>query len=856
MSFVVLKFGGTSVSSLESWQRIAMVIRRCLQQKERPIVVCSALSQASNQLTKIISLAPSQEHHATLKDLIIRYQQLAVDLGVPTDGLLPDIEKLERLVEGVSLLQEASPRVQAQIMSFGELMLTHIGVAYLQRSGISVGWRDARQWLHSQETSYANVQTQYLAACCESEYDADLISECRAASELVLLTQGFIASNHRCETVLLGRGGSDVSAASLAAKLGALRCEIWTDVPGIYTANPQEIPQARHLRALDYDEAQEIALMGGKVLHPSAIIPCRCSNIPLHIRFTLDPDRQGTMISRTSEDNGMQIKSILTKSGVLLILIETVVMWQQVGFLADIFICFRNRGLSIDLLSTSESSVTVSLDRSIAEKNSTAINEVIADLNLFARAKLIGPCASISLVGRNIRTILHQLGSVFEVFEAQQVYLLSQAANDLNLTFVVDEDQVLRLAQKLHSLLIDQNPRSYYLSRSWQEEFGQFIPRSVPWWEEQREFLLSVAATQTPAYIYDAQTIKKSIEKLLACRAIDQVFYAMKANSYMPILKQFYQSGLNFECVSCEEIDLILRKFPKIDCQRILFTPNFAPREEYQKAIDLGVSLTVDNVYPLEQWPDVFKQQHILIRIDPGHGAGHHKFVVTGGNASKFGIPLDQLDRVCQLTRRHQIRVQGLHIHSGSGILNANNWRQTGEILLKLLADFPHVSVLNLGGGLGVVERPGQQPLDMIALDESLMMLKKDHPHLKIWLEPGRFLVAEAGVLLAQVTQLKVKGNIYFVGINTGMNSLLRPALYGAYHEIVNLTRLHEPKTIMANIVGPICESGDTLGYSRLLPETKEGDILLIATAGAYGAVMSSHYNQRLPAQESSIPLG
>jgi len=152
-----------------------------------------------------------------------------------------------------------------------------------------------------------------------------------------------------------------------------------------------------------------------------------------------------------------------------------------------------------------------------------------------------------------------------------------------------------------------------------------------------------------------------------------------------------------------------------------------------------------------------------------------------------------------------------------------------------------------------VPEKPGQEALEMAQLDASLRELKANHPAYELWLEPGRYVVAEAGVLLANVTQTKGKGDVLYVGISTGMNSLIRPALYGAYHEIANLTRLAEPPAALVNIVGPICETGDKLGTERLLPPCKEGDVLLIANAGAYGSVMSSHYNLRAPAIEIAI---
>ena len=161
--------------------------------------------------------------------------------------------------------------------------------------------------------------------------------------------------------------------------------------------------------------------------------------------------------------------------------------------------------------------------------------------------------------------------------------------------------------------------------------------------------------------------------------------------------------------------------------------------------------------------------------------------------------------------------------------------------------------MLDVGGGLGVPEKPGEQPLDMAALDASLSTLCARLPQYQLWIEPGRYVVAEAGVLLATVTQVKGKGEVQYVGVSTGMNSLIRPALYGAYHEIVNLTRLDEPASQLVNVVGPNCETGDRLGNDRLLPPCTEGDVLLIANAGAYGYVMSSRYNLREPAAEFVI---
>ena len=534
----------------------------------------------------------------------------------------------------------------------------------------------------------------------------------------------------------------------------------------------------------------------------------------------------------------------------VLVLIETLQMWHQVGFMADVFQCFQKHGISIDLVSTSQASVTVSLDSHTHSQDKSVLDALLNDLNQFAHASLIAPCASVSLVGRNIRAILHQLGDVFSVFEEQKVYLLSQAANDLNLTFVVNEDQALRLASKLHHLLIEQKQITDPFHLSWVEEFGEAVSQSSPWWHQDRQRLLELAQSATPQYVYSKNCLQQSMEALLDCDAVDQFFYSIKANNQPDLLRQFEAGGLGFESVSLQELEYLLTLFPKIDRKRLLFTPNFAAQSEYECALELGVWITIDNLYPLQQWGTMFSGHSVLIRVDIGKGSGHHKYVVTGGDQSKFGIPLNDLAQVKNLTEQHNISVIGLHSHAGSGILDAQHWQGVFIALVELVSAFPSVEMINVGGGLGIVERPGQQPLDLTALNNSLNQVKSTSPRLKLWMEPGRYLVAQAGVLLAKVTQVKTKGDLQFVGIDTGMNSLIRPALYGSYHEIVNLSRLEEEKTIEANVVGPICETGDTLGYSRYLPPCQEGDIILIANVGAYGYTMSSHYNLRLPAAQ------
>ena len=854
--WLVMKFGGTSVASADNWQRIATLIRDRLQSGLRIVVVHSALAGVSNLLENLLAAAVTGDYQAILDDIERRHTELAADLGV--DGgeeLARCFAELAQLAAGIRLVGEVSPRVHARVMATGELAATLLGSVYLQRVGLANSWVDARTVLQSRPARDSSERSRFLAATCDFGPDAEL-AERFAALQPVILTQGFIARNTRGDAVLLGRGGSDTSAAYVAAKLMARRLEIWTDVPGLFSANPRAVPSARLLQSLAYHEAQEIASAGGGVLHPRCIPPLRRYGIPLILGCTSHPHWRGTVVSQAPGEDTAQLKAISSRGGLTLVSMESMEMWQQVGFLAEAFDCFRAHGLSVDLVSTSESNVTVSIDVGASAVDPGTLDLLAEDLRRLCRVRIIEDCAAVTLVGRKIRGVLHELGPALEVFEEQQVHLVTQAANDLNLTFVIDAEHAYRLVQKLHGLLVGQFDAGGVFGPTWEQLLEPEAAPAVaapPWWAEHKDTLLQIARREQSAYVYHRDSVLGSVQALRGLKSVDRVFYAMKANSHPELLRAIHHAGANLECVSPGEIRRVLEVLPDIDRRAILFTPNFAPRAEYEWAVEQGVWVTLDNLYPLRAWPELFAQQELFIRTDPGQGRGHHEHVRTAGVHSKFGVPLFEMEELGELVARADARVVGLHAHTGSGILTPDNWRDTGASLLRLARQFPHVRYLDLGGGLGIPEKPGQKALDLTALDAVLAEIKSAHPDYELWLEPGRFFVAQGGVLVAQVTQLKGKGEVQYLGVSTGMNSLIRPALYGAYHEIVNLSRLNEPATEIVNIVGPNCETGDRLGSDRLLPVSEEGDVILIANAGAYGYVMSSHYNLREPAREFVI---
>ena len=854
----MLKFGGTSVATAANWAHVRQLIAARRADGYRVLVVHSALGGISNALEQVMRDATAGDYAATFAAIRDQHVELAQSLGVELGELLNEpLAALEQLLAGVRLVREVSPRVHAKVMATGELLATRLGAAWLQAEGIAVDWLDARDSLCCVDNAGVSERAAFLSAVCAHDPDPRLQAQLATLAPVVL-TQGFIARNGRDETVLLGRGGSDTSAAYFAARLQAERLEIWTDVPGVFSADPRIVPGARLLKVLRYEEAQEIASTGGSVVHPRSISPARKAGIPVWIRCTARPDDAGTRITAEASDDAPRVKAISSRSGITLVSMETLGMWQQVGFLADAFKVFSDLGLSIDLVSTSESSVTVTLDPTANSMDAEMLERLQQNLARLCRVHVRTDVAVVSLVGRKIRALLPDIGPALEAFAENPIHLLSQAASDLNLSFVVDADQAHRLVKKLHRRLIRAPANDAVFGPAWQalvdaEAAASAALAPEAWWLEQRPRLLALAAEHSAAYVYHRESITAAVGRLQALQSVDRVFYAIKANANPEVLQAVFDGGANFEVVSPGELDRVCELFPDIDRERILFTPNFAGRAEYEYALEQGVWVTLDNLHPLRHWGETFAGREILLRLDTGQGRGHHEHVKTGGLHSKFGIPLFELDEARELVRACGADVVGLHAHNGSGILQPDNWEEVARTLAELATGFPRARFIDIGGGLGIPERPGQEPLDMAAFDASLLAVRGQFRHLEIWLEPGRYVVAQAGVLVATVTQVKGKGEVAYVGVSTGMNSLIRPALYGAYHEIINLTRYGEPATRLVNIVGPICETGDRLGSDRWLPEAAEGDVLLVANAGAYGHVMSSRYNLREPAVEVII---
>ncbi len=474
--WVVLKFGGTSVASVDRWQTIADAIERCTAGGERVVVVCSALSGVSNLLQGLIDAIGAEGDTATpLGEIRRKHEALAGDMGLSaSDEIGEELAELERMVEGARLIGAVPSEVHARLMAMGELMSTRLGAAWLRARGTSVAWRDARSLLHAEAVSTnASRSHHYMSATCHYTPDDRLIEELAALPESAVLTQGFIAADSFGATVLLGRGGSDTSAAYLAGKLNAARLEIWTDVPGLFTANPKDRADARLLRAVTFEEAQVLAAMGARVLHPRCIPPLRDNNIPLHIRWTQAPGMEGTIVSRDGGSAEPGVKAVVSRHHLYLIRIDCPGHWHLTGTLAEVTGVFAQHGVAIDLIANSAASITLTIDPAASPLTEQDLGHLVANLESIGTANVSREVGSVSLVGSNIASVVSRLSPALKPLEAQRIHLVSDAGPDDALSFVLEPEDVDYLMNPLHDWLLAQPQPESVFGPAWRELSGQ-----------------------------------------------------------------------------------------------------------------------------------------------------------------------------------------------------------------------------------------------------------------------------------------------------------------------------------------------------------------------------------------------
>lgn len=357
------------------------------------------------------------------------------------------------------------------------------------------------------------------------------------------------------------------------------------------------------------------------------------------------------------------------------------------------------------------------------------------------------------------------------------------------------------------------------------------------------------ALAGTPVYVYDTAVMDRQVDRLRAAfKTVPlRLLYACKALTNINVLRHMRSLGCGLDAVSIQEVEIGLRA--GFHPSEVLFTPNMVAYAEYQRAAELGVTINIDSLSVLEHFGHDFGGRiPVCIRFNPHIMAGGNERISTGHIDSKFGISIHQLRHVQRVIATTGLQVNGLHMHTGSDILDAEVFLQGAELILEIAASFPNISFLDLGSGFKVPYKPDDIGTDIEDLGAQLterltrFNAQRERP-VEVWFEPGKFLVSEAGVLLVRVDQVKHTTATVFAGVDSGFNHLIRPMLYGAYHGIVNASSPNGKPRIYT-VAGYICET-DTFAWDRKLPEVHEGDLLAVLNAGAYGYSMASNYNSR-----------
>jgi len=364
----------------------------------------------------------------------------------------------------------------------------------------------------------------------------------------------------------------------------------------------------------------------------------------------------------------------------------------------------------------------------------------------------------------------------------------------------------------------------------------------------------------TPLYVYHAEKIKEQYQKLTTAFSIldTNFFYASKALTNINILRYIKEIGCNVDCSSINEVKLALHA--GLDPQNVLYTSNGIAFGEIEEAVAAGVHINIDSLSNLEKFGKKYGHTYpVGIRIRPNIMAGGNLKISTGHDGSKFGIPVNQLDKIEEVVKATNLFIRTLHIHTGSDIKDADVFVNGMEVLFELIPHFPELEVIDLGGGFKVPYKPGEKETDVNLLAQKIKETFDKHPvaggkKFQLWFEPGKFLVSQCGYWLAQVTVMKDTGAIVFAAVNSGLNHLIRPMMYDAYHHIENISNPTGEEKIYT-VTGNICET-DTFAADRKINEIREGDILAFYNAGAYGFEMASNYNSRFKPAEVLIKSG
>jgi aspartate kinase len=802
----VLKFGGTSVGSAERIQNLWRIIPT----SEPIIVVLSAMAGVTNSLVESINLASEgkaqlakdklkeveQMHHNTCENLFssAAYKNMGKEL----------IKKI--FENSYDKLNSYSISTEREILAIGETLSTSLFHLYLTEQNVPAALVPALSFMRVDK---------------DGEPDYYYITENlnRQLSTLsgvnTIITQGFICRNAKGEVDNLKRGGSDYSAAIIGNAIGAKEVQIWTDIDGFHNNDPRFVEGTSPIRELSFDEAAELAYFGAKILHPSTIHPCRERNIPVILKNTLNPADEGTTISSLQQEGG--IKAIAAKDGITAIRIKSLRMLMAHGFLKKVFDVFDEYKTPVDLITTSEVAVTITID------NLTNLSAIVKALAEFSTVEVVHNQSIICVVGD---FVAEKPGSAYRVLNALReipIGQISYGGSSHNITLLIDSVNKVTALQVLQGVL------------------------TVSTIEDKDSL-------QTPAYRYNLTLLKQTIDIASdeASKYGYNIHYAVKANSNPKILETIAQQGFGADCVSGNEIKAALEAGFKPEA--IVFAGVGKTNEEIELAIRNKIfCIHVESFEELMVLNEISSGKNALtpiaLRLNPNLDAGTHKHITTGTSTNKFGFSTAELNEAIKIIPTLKaIKLIGFHFHIGSQILDLSKFGLLAEYANNIYTQHKHLSLtyMNLGGGLGIdYDSPSENLIPDFANYFKVFADKLVIPkEVGIHFEPGRSLVGQCGELVTRVLFVKEGQERFFAVVDAGMNDLIRPALYQAKHGIYCIS--HNGNSLKKyDVVGPICESSDTFATEVFLPTLTRGDLLAIRSAGAYGESMSSRYNLR-----------
>lgn len=444
---IIMKFGGTSVEDARAMNNVMEIVAK--ERDRKPVVVLSAIAGATNTLLRSAHIALEgnlERAHAELHTLLERHVVILENLiGNRTDvqililSIRKRFDELKTLCQGIAILGELTNRSLDAIASMGEELSTMILAKAMAEKGLPAELVDARTWMITDD-QFAGATP--LFDRINEETTKRLLPLIEGGR--IVVTQGFIGSTTRGITTTLGRGGSDFSAAILGSALNAEEIQIWTDVDGVLTADPRIAPAAKKLKVISFREASELAYFGAKVLHPSTIQPAVEKNIPVIVLNSKRPQSTGTRIVGNPPKTNAAVKSIASKKGITVINIQSTRMLMAYGFLSSIFAVFQRHETSVDLVSTSEVAVSLTID------STSRLEHIVKDLQAFADVTVIQNQSIICVVGEQMRSTTGVVDRVFKAISNINVMMISQGASEINMSLVVDESVVEQAVRQLH----------------------------------------------------------------------------------------------------------------------------------------------------------------------------------------------------------------------------------------------------------------------------------------------------------------------------------------------------------------------------------------------------------------------